>query len=191
MITQKHLSNSADEVLRQIKATSEKQFLPIIGPQKGKILAQEIMKAKPQRVLEVGTLVGYSAILIGKELDENSGIVTIEIHRNEAEKAGENIVNANIPAKVKIITGDALQVIPTLKGPFDFVFIDAEKSEYFKYLKLAEDKLCNGAVIFADNAGIFADQMSDYLNYVRNSGNYKSRYVQVGDDGVEISVKQS
>ena len=191
MITQKPLSNSADEVLRQIKATSEKQFLPIIGPQKGKILAQEIMKAKPQRVLEVGTLVGYSAILIGKELDENSGIVTIEIHRNEAEKAGENIVNANIPAKVKIITGDALQVIPTLKGPFDFVFIDAEKSEYFKYLKLAEDKLCNGAVIFADNAGIFADQMSDYLNYVRNSGNYKSRYVQVGDDGVEISVKQS
>jgi predicted O-methyltransferase YrrM len=191
LITQKPLSNSADEVLRQIKATSEKQFLPIIGPQKGKILAQEIMKAKPQRVLEVGTLVGYSAILIGKELDENSGIVTIEIHRNEAEKAGENIVNANIPAKVKIITGDALQVIPTLKGPFDFVFIDAEKSEYFKYLKLAEDKLCNGAVIFADNAGIFADQMSDYLNYVRNSGNYKSRYVQVGDDGVEISVKQS
>ena len=78
-----------------------------------------------------------------------------------------------------------------MKGPFDFVFIDAEKSEYFQYLKLAESKIRKGAVVFADNAGIFADHMRDYLDYVRNSGVNKSKYVQVGDDGVEISVKQS
>jgi predicted O-methyltransferase YrrM len=191
VITEKQLSSSSDKVLKQIEAASKKQFMPIIGPRKGKILAQEIQKAKPKHVLEVGTLVGYSAILMGKELDENSEIMTIEIHRDEAKKADENILKADIAAKVKIITGDALQVIPTLKGPFDFAFIDAEKSEYFQYLKLAEDKLCKGAVVFADNAGIFAEQMSDYLDYVRNSGNYKSRYVQVDDDGVEISVKQS
>ncbi|MGD0451734.1 MAG: class I SAM-dependent methyltransferase [Candidatus Bathyarchaeia archaeon] len=125
------------------------------------------------------------------ELDENSEIVTTEIHRDEGEIAGENIVKANVPAKVSIITGNALKVIPTLKGPFDFAFIDAEKSEHFQYLKLAENKLRKGAVVFGDNAGIFADQMRDYLDYVRNSGNYKSRYMQVGDDGVEISVKQS
>jgi predicted O-methyltransferase YrrM len=103
--------------------------------------------------------------------------------------AGQNIGRANIPPKVKIITGDALQVIPTLKGMFDFVFIDAEKSEYYQYLKLAEGKLQRGAVVFADNVGAFADQMGDYLDYVRASGKYKSRYVQVGKDGVEISVK--
>ena len=181
--------SSADEVLRLIEQMSEKNFLPIIGPQKGKILAEEIRKLKPQRVLEVGTLIGYSAILMGKELDDKAEIVTIEIHRNEAELAGKNIVRANIPAKVKIITGDALQVIPTLTGQFDFAFIDAEKSEYFQYLKLAEDKLRKGAVVFADNAGIFADQMSDYLDYVRNSGKYQSRFIQVGEDGVEISVR--
>lgn len=82
-----------------------------------------------------------------------------------------------------------MQVIPTLKETFDFVFIDAEKSEYFKYLKLAEGKLQKGAVVFADNAGFFAEQMGDYLDYVRNSGKYKSRYIKVGEDGVEISVK--
>ena len=103
--------------------------------------------------------------------------------------AGKNIVRANIPPKIKIITGDALEVIPTLKGQFDFAFVDAEKSEYFQYLKLAEGKLRKDAVVFADNAGAFADQMGDYLDYVRNSGKYKSRYVQVGKDGVEISVK--
>jgi predicted O-methyltransferase YrrM len=181
--------SDADEVLRQIEQMSEKNFLPIIGPQKGKILAEEIRKLKPQRVLEVGTLIGYSSILMGKELDDKAEIVTIEIHRDEAELAGKNIVRANIQAKVKIVAGDALQVIPTLIGQFDFAFIDAEKNEYFKYLKLAEDKLRKGAVVFADNAGIFADQMSDYLDYVRNSGKYQSRFIQVGEDGVEISVR--
>ena len=179
----------ADEVLRLIEKASEKNFLPIIGPHKGKFLAEEVRKAKPRHVLEVGTLIGYSAILMGKELDDKAEIVTIEIHRDEAELAGKNIVRANILPKIKIITGDALVVIPSLRGKFDFAFIDAEKNEYFQYLKLAEDKLKKGAIVFADNAGVFADQMGDYLEYVRNSGKYQSRYIQVGGDGVEISVK--
>ncbi len=188
MSSQTTMSN-ADEVLQLIEKASEKNFLPIIGPHKGKLLVEEVRKAKPRHVLEVGTLIGYSAILMGKELDDKAEIVTIEIHRDEAELAGKNIVKANIPANVKIITGDALQVIPTLKDIFDFAFIDAEKSEYFHYLKLAEGKLRKGAVVFADNAGFFAEQMGDYLEYVRNSGKFKSRYIKVGEDGVEISVK--
>ncbi len=179
----------ADEVLRLIEQASEKNFLPIIGPFKGKFLSEEIKKAKPRCVLEVGTLIGYSAILMGKEMDDKSEIITIELHRDEAELAGKNIVRANIAAKIQIIVGDALQVIPTLMGQFDFAFIDAEKTEYFQYLKLVEAKLMKGAVVFADNAGVFADQMGDYLDYVRNSGRYRSRYIQVGGDGVEISVK--
>ena len=117
MSAQTTVSN-ADEVLRLIEKASEKNFLPIIGPHKGKFLVEEVRKAKPHHVLEVGTLIGYSAILMGKELDDKAEIVTIEIHRDEAELAGKNIVKANIPANVKIITGDALQVIPTLKGHF-------------------------------------------------------------------------
>jgi predicted O-methyltransferase YrrM len=180
---------SADEVLRLIEKASEKNFLPIIGTYKGRYLAEEIRKVNPKHVLEIGTLIGYSAILMGKELDDSSEIVTIEIHQDEADLAGDNIKRANIPAKIKLIIGDALKVIPTLQGPYDFVFIDAEKTEYLAYLKLAENKLCRDSVVFADNAGIFADQMGDYLEYVRYSGNYCSRYVQVGEDGVEISVK--
>ncbi len=160
-----------------------------MGRRKGKILAAEVRKAKPQHVLEVGTLIGYSAILMGKELDADAEIVSIEIHREEAEKAGANVVEANLEPKITIIMGDAWMVIPTLDGPFDFAFIDAEKSEYLQYLKLAEDKFHEGTVVVADNAGIFAEQMSDYLDYVRKSGKYGSRYVQVGDDGMEISVR--
>lgn len=179
----------AEEVLGAIERASKNKFLPIVGPLKGEILAEEVRKANPKRVLEVGTLIGYSAVLIGKELDQEAEIVTIEIHPKEAKAAGKNVVKANIPPKVTIITGDALEAIPTLKGTFDFAFIDAEKTEYYQYLRLAENKLCRGAVIVADNAGIFASQMRDYLDYVRFSGRYRSRYVPIDHDGLEISVK--
>ena len=179
----------ADEVLKEIERLTEDEFLPIIGPYKGKVLVEAFRKVKPKHVLEVGTLIGYSAILIGKELNEEATITTIEIHANEAQAAKENIERAGILPRVDVIVGDALKVIPTLKECFDAIFIDAEKTEYLQYLKLTEGKLHEGTVIVADNAGIFADQMQDYLDYVRNSGRYKSRFVQVGEDGVEISIK--
>ena len=181
--------DKADSVLRKIEKIANKRFLPIVGPEKGKILAEEVRKVKPKRVLEVGTLIGYSAILMGKELDENAKIVTIEIHAEEAKTAEENIRKAEIPPKIEVITGDAIQVIPTLQGIFDFVFVDAEKNEYYDYLRLVEPKLHVGTVIVADNAGIFAKQMQDYLDYVRTSGKHRSKYVPVGVDGLEISVK--
>jgi predicted O-methyltransferase YrrM len=180
---------SADQVLIEIEEKAKIEFLPIVGPERGKILAEEIRKAKPKRVLEVGTLIGYSAILMGKEMGKRTQIITIENHMEEAKAAEENIRRAAILPKVEVIAGDAIQVIPSLKGSFDFVFIDADKTEYFSYLRLVENKLHRGSVIVADNAGMFARQMTEYLAYVSNAGKYSSKYVQVGDDGLEISVK--
>ena len=176
-------------ILREIEELSKNESLPIIGPDKGKVLAETVRKVKPKQVLEVGTLIGYSAILIGKELDEEATITTIEIHASEAKKAEENIKRSEIPPKVNVVVGDALKVIPRLKGRFDAVFIDANKTEYLQYLKLMEDKLQEGTVVAADNAGIFAHQMRNYLVYVRNSVKYKSSFFQIGEDGVEVSFK--
>lgn len=179
----------AESVLRKIEKMTQTQFLPIIGPEKGKILAQIVRETKPNRVLEVGTLIGYSAILIGREINVDAHLVTIEIHEDEAKMAEEHIRMAGIRAKVEVLVGDALKIIPKLKGSFDLVFIDAEKTKYFEYLKLVEDKLHSRSVIVADNAGIFAHQMKDYLDYLRSSPKYSSKYVQVGEDGLEISVR--
>jgi predicted O-methyltransferase YrrM len=179
----------ADEVLKEIEEQAEHEFLPIVGPTKGKILVEAIKKAKPKQVLEVGTLIGYSAILIGRELGTHDKITTIEIHAKEAEQAEKNIRRAQISPQIRVIVGDALEVIPTLRECFDAVFIDAEKTEYYQYLKLAEDKLHKGTVVIADNAGLFADQMRTYLEYVRMSGKFRSTYFQVGEDGVEVSSK--
>lgn len=181
--------NKAEAVLRQIEKRATNEFLPIVGPEKGQVIADIIRKFKPKRVLEVGTLIGYSAILIGKELENDAQLITIEIHPDEVENAVENLRRAGVQAKVKVLTGDAIQLIPELTGCFDFVFIDAEKTEYLDYLQLAEDKLCKGSVVVADNAGIFSNQMKEYLDYVRTSWKYSSKYTPVGVDGLEISVK--
>jgi predicted O-methyltransferase YrrM len=183
------LSTYAEEVLREIEKMTEKEFLPIVGPRKGQVLAKFIHKTKPKHVLEIGTLIGYSAILMAKELESEAHLTTIEIHADEAKKARENIKRAEVRATIDVIAGDAIKVVPKLKDKFDMVFIDAEKSEYRDYLRLVEDKLHKGSVIVADNAGIFAEEMRDYLDYVRNSGKYSSRYVPVGEDGLEVSVK--
>ena len=80
-------------------------------------------------------------------------------------------------------------IIPTLNESFDMVFIDASKNEYLDYLKLSEDKLKKGGVVFADNVKIFAHNMQNFLDYVRNSKGYRSEFIDVGFDGVEVSEK--
>jgi len=183
------VSSRAEEVLRYIERMTEKRFLPIVGPEKGRILVNVIRRIKPKRILEVGTLIGYSAILMGKELESDAEIITIEIDEDEAKMAEQNIQKAEIKPRTRILVGDALEVIPKLEGKFDLVFLDATKSEYLDYLKLVEDKLHKGSVIVADNAGIFAFSMRNYLDYVRKSGKYESQFIQVGGDGMEISTR--
>jgi len=182
-------SHGADEVLRHIENMSERRYLPIIGPERGRILVELIRRIKPERVLEVGTFIGYSTILMGKELRNTSEIVTIEIDKEEAEHARENIRNAGIKPVVRVLTGDALKIIPRLDGWFDMVFLDAAKHQYLDYLRLVEDKLHEGSVVVADNAGSFSYSMRDYLDYVRNSGRYESKFISANWDGMEVSIK--
>jgi predicted O-methyltransferase YrrM len=181
--------NKADRVLKEIAAMTEKECLPIIRPDKGQVLIKVIHKTRPKRILEIVTLIGYSTILMAKELDANACLTTIEIHADEAKLARENIEKADIRPKIDVIVGDAIKVIPKLTGKFDMVFIDAAKEEYYDYLKLVEKKLHKGSVIVADNAGIFAGQMREYLDCMRSSDKYASEYVPFGEDGVEVSVK--
>jgi len=183
------VSTRANEVLRRIERLGERRYLPIMGPERGRILAELVRKAKPKRILEIGTLVGYSAILMGNELDSDAEIVTIEIDQNEAETAERNIRDAEIKPTVRVLVGEASEVLPQLDGTFDFVFLDEAKWEYLDHLKLIEKKLHRGSVAVADNAGVYAHSMRDYLDYVRGSGRYDSRYIRAGRDGLEISTK--
>ncbi|MGZ5485683.1 MAG: O-methyltransferase, partial [Nitrososphaeraceae archaeon] len=175
------------DVLSEIEEIAKKDFLPSIGPIKGEIIEDIIKKYKPKRILEIGTLHGYSAILMGnflldKDNDSNDNITKeiiitcLEIDKNLVNIAKKNIEKAGLSDRIEVITGDALKIIPTLNNHyrFDLVFIDAVKNHYLRYLKLVEDNglLNKKSIVVADNVLIYENEMKDYLYYVRNSGKY-------------------
>ncbi len=186
-----------DEVLRSIEANAPGQGLPIIGPVRGAFLDEVVLKEKPKRILEIGTLVGYSAIRMGRFLPRGGRITCVEVNERMAKVAASNIKRAGFEDRVEILVGDAKRMLPALKGELDLVFIDAEKSEYLTYLKACERLLHKGSVIVADNVKVFAEKVGDYLEYVRNSGNYVSTYRESPPnsatsvtDAIEISIRK-
>ncbi len=183
-------------VLKEIEAIGKRSFIPSIGPVKGKILAEIVKKTKPKRILEVGALYGYSAILMAKNSPPGVEIVSVEKDPEHVRISTKNVKRANMEEKITMVEGDGRTELQKLSGSFDLVFLDAEKTQYLAYLKAVERNLHKGSVVVADNVGIFKDQMEDYLEYVRNKGSYKSRTVETllefsndTKDAMEISEK--
>lgn len=186
------------QVLKRLEKMAEKQFIPSIGPVKGKIITEIIQKYKPRNILEIGTLYGYSAILMADTLSgTNRKVVSIELDKSVADIARKNISDAGLPNKIDVIVGNALDVIPRLHSRFDLLFLDAAKNEYLRYLELAQKKnLKKGAIVVADNVEISKNEMQDYLEYIRNSSMYKSKTIETTVeftpnviDAMEVSIK--
>jgi predicted O-methyltransferase YrrM len=190
--------DKALQVIKSLEKMAEKEFVPSIGPIKGKIIADIIKRYQPEDILEIGTLYGYSAILMANTLSGLDGkVVTIEMDRSIAETARKNIADAGLLEKIEVIVGNALDNIPKLNQKFQLMFLDAAKIEYLKYLRTAEKKcLEKGAVIVADNVEVSKNEMLDYLEYVRNSGIYRSETIETTleytpniKDAIEVSIK--
>lgn len=197
------LKREVIRVLKSLERMGEKEFVPSIGPVKGKILSKIIRNHKTKTALEIGTLAGYSAILIASLLPNDESrkkavVTTIEIDKKTASIAMKNVQKAGFSDKIEIIIGDALEAIPKLDHKFDLLFLDAAKDEYLKYLKLAEQKnLHKNSIVVADNVGVSEQQMLDYLEYVRNSGFYMSKTIETEleytpgvKDAIEMSIKK-
>ena len=174
-------------ILEEIEGLSGANEWPIIGPEKGGVLAEAVDTCRPERVLEIGTLVGYSAILIGLHLPETGKITSLEIDKGSAQVARRNIRAAGLSERISVLEGPALELIPGLEGTFDLLFLDAAKAQYLSYLKAAEPKLAKGAVVVADNVGMFREEMRDFLDYIRKSGRYRSKTHDFGFDAVEVA----
>jgi predicted O-methyltransferase YrrM len=201
------VNNKAIDILNLLDERGKKQFMPSIGPIKGKIVSDIIRKYEPKKILEIGSLYGYSAILMSNVMssydddDDDSGeikVVTIEIDKNNADIARGNIKDADLLNKIELINGDALKVIPKLGYNFDLLFLDAAKDQYLEYLKICEEVgiIKSDAIIIADNVAISKNEMMDYLEYVRNSGKYKSETIETTlefskdvKDAMEVSVR--
>ena len=174
------------------------QFLMNVGPEKGEILRDHLLKSKPNNVIELGTFIGYSAVLISSTIGEKSKLTSIDSDSHSIEIAKELINFAGLDDKVNFMHGNAEEIIPKLNFNVDFVFIDHAKKKYLSDLKLLEREeiIIKNCTVFADNVGIFKDEMVEYFNHVRNSGKYQSQnfsskleYRNNIYDEVEISIK--
>ena len=174
------------------------KFLMNVGPEKGEILRDHLVKSKPNNVIELGTFIGYSAVLISSTIGEKSKLTSIDSDSHSIEIAKELINFAGLDDKVNLMHGSAEEIIPELNFNADFVFIDHAKKKYLSDLKLLETEeiIIKNCTVFADNVGIFKDEMVEYFDHVRNSGKYQSQnfsskleYRNNIYDAVEISIK--
>ena len=192
------------EKLAEIKQKALEQHIPIIMDDTLEVVAKILLEKRPNRILEIGTAVGYSAICFSAYLNENGKIDTIERDEGRVREAKENIKKAEVESKINIYEGDAVEILPTLQEKYDVVFIDAAKGKYPFFLKQALRLIQNGGVIIADNVLYKGYVMGDYNKHkqrtavrnlreyiaeVTNNANLQTEILEVGD-GLAISTCQ-
>ena len=187
--------------LEKIKKKALEDKVPIIMDDTLEVVAKILTEIKPNKILEIGTAVGYSAICFSEYLQENGKIDTIERDTERVKEARENIKKAEVEDKINIYEGDAVEILPTLNDEYDVVFIDAAKGKYPFFLNQALRMIRQGGVIIADNVLYKGYVMCDYNKHkqrtaVRNLREYiaeitnndklETKILEVGD-GLAIS----
>lgn len=150
------------KTIEQIKQKAICDHIPIIMDDTLDVIIKILEEIKPKKILEIGTAIGYSAIRFSKYLGEDGYIDTIERDAERVQEARENIGELKLENKIKIYEGDALEILPTLNGPYDIAFIDAAKGKYPIFLDETLRMLGNNGIIVADNVLYKGYVMSDY-----------------------------
>ena len=191
-----------DDVLREVRADIAERGPQIqVSAEAGRLLALLVRLAAATRVLELGTLFGYSGIWMARELPPGGRLDTVERVQLHADAAEHWFERAGLADRVTVHRGAALEVIETLPGPYDVAFIDADKAGYPEYARLSLQRLRPGGLVIADNAirrgritqaGIDADmdgvrEMHDLLG---GDDSLVATTVPVGD-GLALAVKRS
>lgn len=184
-----------------IKKKALEDKVPIIMDDTLEVVAKILTEIKPNKILEIGTAVGYSAICFSEYLQENGKIDTIERDTERVKEARENIKRAGVEDKINIYEGDAVEILPALNDEYDVVFIDAAKGKYPFFLNQALRMIKQGGVIIADNVLYKGYVMSDYNKHkqrtavrnlreyiaeITNNAKLETEILEVGD-GLAIS----
>ncbi len=142
-----------DRLLEKMEESADSRGVPIIGPLVGRFLYNLAKSSRCKRVLEIGTAIGYSGIWLGRAVAIEKGtIVTIEKDPERADEAEKNIAEAGLQKVIRVVRGDAMKVLPDLKGEFDMVFLDSDKEIYPAAFKESVRLLRKGGLFVADNA---------------------------------------
>ena len=163
------------ELLAEIEKYGRDNKIPILLDDSLEYISNLLSKIKPMRVLEIGTAIGFSAINFSKYLADGGRIDTIEIESLRVEQALQNIERVGVSDKIRVIEGDALDILPYLVEKYDVVFIDAAKGKYNEFFEHAK-RLCKpGGYIIADNVLYKGMVQSDYNKHKQRTAVNKLR----------------
>lgn len=200
------LESPENPVIEEIEQEALESFVPIIRKETQSFLKVMMLMNRPARVLEIGTAVGFSAILMSEYLPEESHITTIENYEKRIPIARNNFKRVGKEDQITLIEGDALEVMKTLEGPYDFIFMDAAKGQYINYMPEAIRLLSEGGILMSDNVLQDGDiiesrfaverrnrtihsRMREYLYELKHSDILETSIIPLGD-GVALSIKK-
>ena len=194
------------EFLNQLEKYSKETNVPIIRPSMQSFLKLLLAVKQPKKILEVGTAIGFSALLMSEYGPEDCHITTIEKYQKRIPLAKENFIKAQNADKITLLEGVATDILKELEGTYDFIFMDAAKGQYIHFLPDILRLLSDGGMLVSDNVLQDGDiiesrfavtrrnrtihgRMRDYLYEVKHHPNLVTSILPVGD-GVTVSVKK-
>lgn len=198
------LESDQGELLERIAGEARKKSIPIIKKETGALLKTLVAARQPGAILEVGTAVGYSALLMAQVMPAGCRITTIEKYRPRIEAARANFKEAAMDGRITLLEGDAQELLGEISGPYDFIFMDAAKGQYIRWLPRILELMSPGAVLFSDNVlqdgtivqsryGVerrdrtIHSRMREYLYALKHTRGLETAVVPMGD-GAAISV---
>lgn len=178
------------KTIEKIKEKALNEHIPIIMDDTLEVVGQVLKELKPNKILEIGTAVGYSAICFSKYLAEGGRIDTIEREESRIIEAKINVKDLKLEEKINIISGDAVEILPTLNEKYDAIFIDAAKGKYPFFLKEAIRMLSDKGVIIADNILYKGYTLSDYNKHKQRTAVRGLReYLKELEENEELETK--
>ena len=186
---------SWEEVLSEVDAECRRLEIPMLGPQKAALLVKLVQESRPNIVVEVGTAIGYSGLWIAHTLRSlgHGKLLTFEMDSDRATQAGQNFQRAGVFDLITQYCGDARELLKDIREPIDFLFLDGGFENYYPCYTSCRSQIREGATLLADNAGIGATEMADYLAFVRGHYESKTEWFETDlawnpRDAMEISV---
>jgi caffeoyl-CoA O-methyltransferase len=186
---QQQASPDISKILADIRSKDKGQLA--VSEEDGRFLRLLIASSKRKRALEIGGASGYSAIWMAQGLRETGGkLVTIEYDPARARELAENIRKAGLGDVVQVVPGDAFAEIPKLAGTFDFVFLDAWKKDYKRFLDMVYPRLDRGGLFTAHNVVNKRSEMGDFLDAIQRNPALWTTIVSPSGEGISLSYKR-
>ncbi len=200
------LEGPESEIIETIEREAIETYVPIIRKETQSLLKVLLLLKKPVKILEVGTAIGFSSILMSEYMPENGHITTIEKYEKRIPIARENFKRAGKEEKITLLEGDALEIMQSLDESYDMIFMDAAKGQYIRYLPEALRLLSPEGLLISDNVLQDGDviesrfaverrnrtihsRMREYLYELKHNDNLQTTILPLGD-GVALSVKK-